>query len=363
MALVPVASCTGGADKEAREKALLVSVLKTAKLHDDISKYILETLGVSSVSDFYGLVKESNYEDELVTLIVSKIETQKDNPLMYARIRAAWRAAKNLILKKEKGQVTGTSEDTEEPLDDTVSGELWQSWIDYYHFQLDIFLKPSDNLLGRIYRECQRGQATVIPIKRVQNLAVAALPTTRQQRDLGNNVRLIVDAESDPVMNVYLYYMGLRVLGNAYAITGQHDVPSRAGSGNVRFAPWEVNCMYADSCLRKVMTTPVRQDLQLQWLQSKDELTRTRMVELMRTGWPQGEALTKAIADTEVAWTVLPTQGTNTTAVNDLQPPPPPAGGKGSRKMPHANHDNSGKAICKPWYDPRGRGDSAISDA
>ena len=44
----------------------------------------------------------------------------------------------------------------------------------------------------------------------------------------------------------------------------------------------------------------------MSWMTQKDELTRTKIVEHMRAGWPQGEALQKAMAETEIAWTVPP---------------------------------------------------------
>ena len=203
----------------------------------------------------------------------------------------------------------------DEALDENVQSELWAAWEQYYHFPLDMCNKPCDALLGRLYREAQRGQATVIPIRKVQSLAVAALPASFQRRDLGSGIHLLLGEEPDPIMSIYGYYIGLRLLGNAYAITGQHEVPSKVQPGNVKYSPWHVNCLYAEFCLRKVMTTPMKADLQLDWLKEKDEITRTKMVEYMRAGWAQGESLTKALAELEISWTVAPTVAATITPV------------------------------------------------
>ena len=280
-----MASC-GSKEREARELAQLQGIFRQAQVHTDIQQYVLaeNSLGAASVSDFFGLVKAHAYQDELVSMVVKGVDSQKDNPLQVSRIRAAWRAARLVVQKSEQTRLTGTSEDLEEPLEEQLQGELYQSWDDHHHFQLDMFTAPSDRLLGRIYREIQRCQATVIPIKKVHSLAVAAIPPQQQERDLGSQIKLTIGADVAPVESVYVYFMGLRVLGNAYALSGQRDVPSKLHTGTtVRFSPWAVNAHYADFCLRKVMTTEMRPSQQLPWMHTKDEVTRTKMVELMRS--------------------------------------------------------------------------------
>ena len=81
-------------DKAQREKQQLKQVMQTANLHKDIQKYVLETPWAESVADFFDLVKATDYEEELVTLVNANVESQKTSPLQKSRIRAAWRAAK-----------------------------------------------------------------------------------------------------------------------------------------------------------------------------------------------------------------------------------------------------------------------------
>ena len=100
--------------------------------------------------------------------------------------------------------------------------------------------------------------------------------------------------------------------------------------------------------------------MQLPWITQKEELTRTKMVEHMRAGWPQGEALLKAVAETEIAWTVPPAAAVQSSvaAKRDRQLPRGFDSGsnkksKGGGKRGHAQVGESGLAICKPWNDAR----------
>jgi hypothetical protein len=170
---------------------------------------------------------------------------------------------------------------------------------------------------------------------------------------LGHNIRLLIGEDPDPIMSVYSYYLGLRVLANAYALTGQHVVNSKLLDGkSVRFSPWATNVQYAEYCLRKVMTTSMQPHQQLDWLQLKDEATRTKMVEHIRFGYPQGEALTKALQEMEVAWTIGPVRsGPEKSDLGgqrrDSQGGPP------AKRPKHSMHYKQ-MPICKPFNDGRG---------
>ena len=84
----------------------------------------------------------------------------------------------------------------------------------------------------------------------------------------------------------------------------------------------------------------------------KDEATRTKMVEHIRFGYPQGEALTKALQEMEVAWTIGPTPAR--AEQNDLGGQRKESQvGPASKKVKTAQHLNQ-QPICKPFNDPRG---------
>ena len=295
------------ASRQERDLQQLKNLLKAAQVHVDIEKCVLEALHAESVTDFFGLVKVDNYEDELITLIHSQVDSQKNVQIQKSRLRAAWRAARTAVDQAEKRRGSGMVDDLDDPLDEVQHSELMRTWNDYHHFNCCMYTHPSDILIGRLFRENQRVQATVLSIRKVQSLAQAALPQAREEHNLGGTFRVSVTPEPAPIESVYKYYMGLRILANGYAIAGQHRVPSRVHHGTeVVFSPWDANVNYADECLRKMYAVPMAPHLLLLWLTAKDELTRTKMVELMRNGWPQGEALVKAMAETEIAWTIPP---------------------------------------------------------
>jgi hypothetical protein len=106
-----------------------------------------------------------------------------------------------------------------------------------------------------------------------------------------------------------------------------------------------------------VMTTAMQPHQQLSWLQLKDEATRTKMVEHIRLGYPQGEALTKALQEMEVTWTIGPVPVR--AEQNDLgSQRRENQNGPASKKVKTAQHtksnDGSHLAICKPFNDVRG---------
>ena len=90
------------------------------------------------------------------------------------------------------------------------------------------------------------------------------------------------------------------------------------------------------------------------------------MIELMRDGWPQGEALSKALTEPELAWTVppgiVPQRSTGSDFGSDGGNDGGDGGGKGGKKRkiklqpspPTASHDAGGLQICKAWNDNRG---------
>ena len=113
---------------------------------------------MTSVADFFGMSKAESFEEELVKVVIKQVVSNKDNLLQVSRIRTAWRAARVQITKAEQRKTTGSSEDLEEPLDETLQEELYQSRDDRHHFKLDMFTTPSDLLIGRLYRYSYRGE-------------------------------------------------------------------------------------------------------------------------------------------------------------------------------------------------------------
>ena len=151
-----------------REIEQLQNLFKSARLSDPLIKY-LENLGVECISDFVGLVESGKYEQQLDDLVLAK-STEKGSLIQLARLGAAWKEAHTSLEQQRKRKIEGVAEDAEEPLEPSVAESLKAAWIRLYGHRLEIHLTPSDSLLGRIYREFQRGAASLIPAQSDQPL-------------------------------------------------------------------------------------------------------------------------------------------------------------------------------------------------
>ena len=114
------------------------------------------------------------------------------------------------------------------------------------------------------------------------------------------------NAEPPPARLITSYYFGLRPLASAKAITGTHFAPSRMEAGaKVVFAPLGMKQDYADYWIAEPHSGILAR-VSCSSGSNKDEGTRSREVELVRGGWSQGRALKRALALTEVTWTIGP---------------------------------------------------------
>ncbi len=61
-----------------------------AKVHPDISAFILGQLGIESISDFASIMTKDDYQQSVQDLILDKVPSQKSSLVMKARLRTAW---------------------------------------------------------------------------------------------------------------------------------------------------------------------------------------------------------------------------------------------------------------------------------
>ena len=180
----------------------------------------------------------------------------------------------------------------------------------------------------------------------------ASLPQQKTEVSLHLSLKLQVDSEPSPIKDLVDYYFRLRILANAYILAGSHKVDSVLAPGTqVVFSPLEVNLNYADQALRKAFAVPSPPAAQLQWLESRDLHTRSKTVEMLRLAMPQEEALTKALAESELLWN-SPSQlshlpSADAAAANLATP------SKVARKEKTVN-EYKGRPICKKRNDNRG---------
>ena len=103
------------------------------------------------------------------------------------------------------------------------------------------------------------------------------------------------------------------------------------------FAPVPGNLRYVDPVLRVACSGDSSSGL-LEVVRSRDEATRARMIELVRLGWPQGEALNKAWSEHELRWVAPPQKR----VLDDVAPQP----SSPDKKLRTATF-LTGQAICK----------------
>ena len=311
----------------------------------------IKGLGCASFEDFVGLVKVAEYEDQVQVKILAKIPELKDNDLQLSRLRNVWKAAKQVVDKSLDKKQSNIAEDLDEPLDIGTQETLIASWTVTYAMTLPMYLTPCDSRLGRLYRECQRLGATVVPMRKVRSLFHQTMPGRTQEVQLGNSISLRM-ARDDPkdATSVYEYYMGLRIMAYAYSIVGQFKTQSKLRPAEkVTFAPLSVNQTYADSCLKRTHEHPDGVQ-SLSWLLHKDELTRSKMVEHMRQGWPQGEALEQAVTETEIAWMIAHHKSERRPSRDRREGTPAKQGKTTLTPNSNKSFDN----ICKRYNDNRG---------
>ncbi|CAE8586815.1 unnamed protein product, partial [Polarella glacialis] len=335
---------------QVRKMDELQQVLKEAAVEEEICAYMIDVLRMTSVEDFVRFVSEAAYETELLSHILIKVASFKSDPLQLSRLRTAWRVARATLNKTEQRRIAGQgAEDMDEPLDASTQDSLLKQWAATYSQNLAAWLHPADSLLGRIYREFQRNTPTVISIKKVKSLLIASRPSSEREVNLGGNVKLhlsdgVVDGLS--IANCVDYYWGLRILGYARSIVGQYKTSSMQTPGaQVVYAPLSVNMDYADICLKR---SQVWQGLEpLSWLRTMDEATRGRQVELMRMGWPQGEALQKALTEMELQWTVGPVASQTKRGANETVSGGREEEGEGPAKKVRTAATFQSKELCK----------------
>ena len=161
---------------------------------------------------------------------------------------------------------------------------------------------------NRLWREIHQRSMTLLVVEKAQTLVDARQPQAKQRIPLGGSGEQSLAIETQKpykrrVETVLEYYSALRTITGLYAYCGTHEVDSRVKEGTkVRFFDWGVVLGYADDCMTRVIRINIPEADKLRWLRTRDEATRTEMVELINDGWPGGEALVTADARNAHFW-------------------------------------------------------------
>ena len=250
------------AAQEALRRCLL-----DARLPDKFVEYCTDTVKLESMEDFVNLVTIANYETELKDVLCEQCAETRGNPLMLSCARAAWRSARTQILRQEHRRSQG-AEDLDSPLDPSTQETLMGQFSARYSVAPDVHRVPSDALLGKLYREVQRGSPTVISVSKVKSLHWASGPSQDRTITLAGQVKLQLDKDEPvPVKFLVDYYKGLRILAYGYAIVGSHKVKSMTAPG---FAPLGVVQGYADTVLRIASNLELGSGALLDFVRARD---------------------------------------------------------------------------------------------
>ena len=179
-------------------------------------------------------------------------------------------------------------------------------WRKRYNLKVDMYLDPADHLVNRLWREFRDNTPTLIEFEKIRSVYHGTIPKKERKVEIAKNTCLTVDAEETAVcQGVVEYYFALRILAYASAKAGNYEADSfvEQGGSKVNFAPLDVNLNYADRALMQALDRQLRPHEALAWLREKDLHTRALMISKMRSGYPQGEALTLAVAESKVEWT------------------------------------------------------------
>ena len=152
------------------------------------------------------------------------------------------------------------------------------------------------------------GDAPQVPTaERIRSIIAALQPKERHEAPVGGSENAPWMVWEVPkkmrIETVVDYYWSLRVLVHVWGKVGCHMVDSKLDpSKKVWCFDFNHGIAYADQALRQAMFFGGGFPHSLQWIESRDLKTRTKMMELQRLGHPPGEALTEALLSCREDW-------------------------------------------------------------
>lgn len=319
---------------------------------------------------------------ELREAVLNKTSVSGDTGQL-AALKQAWREADAQTSRALKRATESLpSEDYDSPLDASVQKDLEKAWRSYYNWpSIPSKRMGADSLLGRISREFQRRQPTMVSVQRVRSLAKSQRGTPAKLRKLSEGVSLQLgegeeDDDTTATSGLYHYLSQLEILCTTWSVAGIFQVEGAP------FCHWWQVQEYAFCCSEKAHEALARntEESVVHYVSTVEECFRARAVELTR-GQEQltwGKALLQAQRDLASKWaesSSLLVSRRNNNAQRPERPSRPekpgrpgkpggPPGGPPGREQPGkpgngpraqtANDTASGASICKKWNDSRG---------
>ena len=295
------------------------ALLDKKRVHEPVKKYMLDTIGMESISDFASYFTKTDFEEGCHAKIVAHTEL-KDNDMAVGRLRTAWRLAATTLDKSEEEMRKGSVDlgDWDVPLDDTQEA-VRKSEFDklYPDLSFDSESVPASPLVGRGFREFRdaKRQLSVLALRKMRSVADFQNQSATMTQQLTEGVALSwKDRPRLPDITFHTLCQLLQAVGlmcNLWVLTGTEMVSSREHREEATHAPKKVAQIhltvatsYRDFILRKAIEHPGPMKLTIRWLLERDRQTRAKARAIYAAGYPFGEALLKARDhDCQVLWT------------------------------------------------------------
>ena len=350
----------------------------------------------------------ANWVDDKAELKQEAIDktASKDDRAQLASLKMAWREAEALTARGVKRTAEGMpTVDPDTPLDPDLQQQLETCFRKTYDWPRILARQMgSDSLLGRVRREFEKRQPSMLAVMRVRSLARSQRGHAPKTSRLSEHVHLTLGPdyadEGEPgVANLYTFLTNLQVLANTWAVAGcfEADVGPAGATTKARFAHWadtsEYQLRVAEEAHQRLVAHS--EASVLHYVTVVEEELRVRAIELVRgtsqAAW--GEALLRVVSESSHLWqdrkelllprrsfnpppagAPVPPKAPGTQKPPAIQPPPgrfdakvppkaPPAGQAPGRKRWATSKTTSGNwVICKKFNDGRGCSNRACPD-
>ena len=297
----------------ADSKDKLIALLKANRVHDAVTEYMVDTIGMESMSDFASFFTEKTYAEGCYSKIVEHT-AYKDNDLQVGRVRTAWRLAEAELKKATEAVVKGNVQlnDWDVPLaDDQELQRKTDFDAAYPALEFDSESTPAPQLVGRSFREFHdpKRQLTLLALVKMRSVADFQNLPTNVKKNLSEDIEItLLDQPRLPDLSfktVVQLLWAMKIMSNLWIMTGAEKVESKESPGKrVCQIPMTAATSYADFFMRKAMEHPGPMRLTIRWLIQRDRQTRAKARQLYAAGYPYGEALIRARdIDCQVLWT------------------------------------------------------------
>ena len=121
-----------------------------------------------------------------------------------AKVKQAWKEAIARIERTSKRAVELLpSEAIEEPLGEAAKAMMYAAFVTAYSFDLETYLRPSDQLLGKVRRGFERQSPQFYPLAKVQSAHDQAKPEEPKKYKASAEVSIVVDGVQENQLHRY----------------------------------------------------------------------------------------------------------------------------------------------------------------